>query len=74
MLLMMLAFLVDQTQQIACPLFRTAAAKVKSKKRLWEKMRALFFEFAFDSMAELYETIVRGHARLHPSLLPIDSS
>ena len=74
MLLMMLAFLVDQTQQIACPLFRAAAAKINCKRRMWEKMRALFFEFAFDNMAALYETIVRGHVRLAPVLLPFDSS
>lgn len=66
MMLMMLAFLVDQTQQIACPLFRAALAKVKFRDRLWEKTRALFFEFAFKSMAELYSTIVNGHAILPP--------
>lgn len=74
MLLMMLAFLVDQTQQIACPLFRAAYAEMKSRRGLWEKMRALFFEFAFQTMAALYETIVLGHARLPPVPLPIDSS
>ena len=74
MLLMMLAFLVDQTQQLACPLFAAAAAKINCKRRLWEKMRALFFEFAFDNMAALYETIVRGHVRVAPILLPFDSS
>jgi hypothetical protein len=74
MFLMMLAFLVDQTQQLACPLFAAAAAKINCKRRLWEKMRALFFEFAFDDMAALYETIVRGHVRVAPILLPFDSS
>ncbi len=73
-LLMMLAFLVDQTQQMACPLFRAAFAKVKCKRDLWEKKRALFFEFAFENMAALYETIVRGHARLPPVPLPFDTS
>jgi hypothetical protein len=74
MLLMMLAFLVDQVQQIACPLFRAAYAKMKCKRDLWEKLRALFFVFAFENMAALYETIVRGHARLPPVLRPLDSS
>jgi len=74
MLLMMLAFLVDQTQQIACPLFRAALAKINCRQRLWEKMRALFFEFAFESMAALYETILRGHVRLPPVPLPFDTS
>ena len=74
MLLMMLAFLVDQTQQLACPLFRAALAKEKSRRALWEKMRALFFSFAFENMAAIYETIVRGHARIPPVLLPFDTS
>ena len=42
-LLMMLAFLVDQVQQMCCPLFQAAWAKMGSKRRLWEKMRALFY-------------------------------
>jgi hypothetical protein len=74
MFLMMLAFLVDQAQQIACPLFRAAFDKMNCRKRLWEKMRALFFEFAFKTMAALYEAIVRGHARLPPILLSDDTS
>ena len=39
-LLMMLAFLVDQVQQLCCPLFQAAWAKMGSKRRLWERMRA----------------------------------
>lgn len=74
MMLMMLAFLVDQAQQIACPLFRAALDKMNSRKALWEKLRALFFEFAFGSMAAIYRTIVQGHARLPPTPLPCDSS
>ena len=42
-LLMMLAFLVDQIQQIACPLFRAAWKEMGSKRALWEAIRALFF-------------------------------
>jgi Transposase DDE domain len=40
--LMMLAFLVDQVQQLCCPLFQSAWAKWGSKRLLWEKMRASF--------------------------------
>ena len=74
MLLLMLAFLVDQTQQLACPLFRAAFAKEKCRRRLWEKMRALFFSFSFESMAAIYEMLARGHVRLPPTPVPIDSS
>ena len=44
--LMMLAFLVDQVQQLCCPLFQEARAKWGSKRLLWEKTRALFFDYA----------------------------
>jgi len=39
--MMMLAFLVDQTQQLCCALFRAVWAKLGSKRLLWERMRAL---------------------------------
>ena len=60
MMLMMLAFLVDQTAQLACPLFRAAYEKAKSKRTLWERQRVLFFELAFENMTELYQRIIRG--------------
>ena len=60
MMLMMLAFLVDQTAQLACPLFRAAYEKAKSRRVLWEKQRVLFFELAFEKMADLYQRIIRG--------------
>jgi Transposase DDE domain len=41
-MLMMLAFLVDQTQQLCCALFQAVWAKLGSKRLLWERMRALF--------------------------------
>jgi hypothetical protein len=74
MLLLMLAFLVDQTQQLACPLFRAAFAKEKCRRRLWEKLRALFFSFAFENMAAIYEMLVRGHVLRPPIPLPFDTS
>jgi hypothetical protein len=74
MLLMMLAFLVDQTQQIGCPLFRAALAALQCRQRLWQRMRALFFAFAFHSMTELYEIMLRGHVRQRPIPRPADTS
>ena len=59
-LLMMLAFLVDQTQQIACPLFQAALTKKRSRSRLWQRIRALFETLLFDSMKTLYRAIVFG--------------
>lgn len=35
-MLMMLAFLVDQTQQLCCQLFQCVWGKVRSEKALWK--------------------------------------
>jgi hypothetical protein len=53
--LMMLAFLVDQVQQLCCPLFQAAWAKWGSKRLLWEKMRAFFYAYALESMRHLFD-------------------
>lgn len=72
-MLMMLAFLVDQVQQLCCPLFQAAWAKWSSKRLLWEKMRALFYAYAFDSMQHLFEALVYGFKKSVP-ILDVDSS
>jgi len=69
-MLMMLVFLVDQSQQLSCPLFQAAWKKQGHNKRsLWEAMRNLFESFVFASMQELYEAIVSGITRQPPVLL-----
>jgi hypothetical protein len=60
-LLMILAFLVDQVQQMACPLFQATLAKVGSKKRLWEKMRSLFFSLHFKCMEDIWRALLYGY-------------
>ena len=45
-MVMMLAFLVDQTQQLCCALFQAVWAKLGSKRLLWERMRAFFYDYA----------------------------
>jgi hypothetical protein len=72
-LLMMLAFLVDQVQQLCCPLFQAAWAKWGSKRLLWEKMRALFYDYALDSMQHLFETLLYGLKKSAP-ILALDTS
>src|SRR6266581_4603646 len=47
-MLMMLAFLVDQTQQHCCALFQAVWTKLGSKRLLWERMRALFYDYALE--------------------------
>ncbi len=59
--LMMLAFLVDQIQQLGCALFQAVLDKKGSRKRLWEHMRALFKTLEFNSMAQLFEAILYGY-------------
>ena len=72
-MLMMLAFLVDQTQQLCCALFQAVWAKLGSKRLLWERMRALFYDYALQSMRQLLETLWYGLKKLQP-LLAVDSS
>jgi hypothetical protein len=59
--LMMLAFLVDQIQQLGDALFQAALNKAKRRCRLWEKVRALFTTLDFQSMAEVLQAIVYGY-------------
>jgi hypothetical protein len=72
-MLMMLAFLVDQAQQLCCSLFRAVWLKLGSKRLLWERMRALFYTYALMSMRQLFEALLYGFKRSSP-LVPMDSS
>ena len=57
-MLMMLAFLVDQTQQLCCPLFRAVWQKLGSKRALWENLRSHFQILTFTSMQHLYAVML----------------
>jgi len=65
-MLMMLAFLVDQTQQRCCTLFQAVWAKMGSKRMLWERMRSLFYEYQLESMRELLEALFYGCKKPKP--------
>jgi hypothetical protein len=52
-LLMILAFLVDQVQQLCCPLFQAAWQKMRTKCHLWEEIRNHVRTLLLNSMAEL---------------------
>ena len=71
--LMMLAFLVDQVQQLCCPLFQAVWAKLGSKRRLWERMRALFYTYGLASMRQLFEALFYGLQKTAP-IFAVDSS
>jgi hypothetical protein len=59
-MLMMLAFLVDQAQQLCCALFQAVWVKLGSQRLLWERMRALFYTYALASMRQLFEALFYG--------------
>jgi hypothetical protein len=67
-LLMMLAFLVDQTQQLCCPLFQAAWHKMGTKRHLWEELRIFFRTFVFSSMTDLLTALRCGIVPQHPVL------
>lgn len=57
-MLMMLAFLVDQILQLCCPLFNAAWKSWKTKRSLWEKVRSKFHEFHIETMEDLYRSLL----------------
>ena len=59
--LMMLAFLVDQVQQLCCSLFQAVWNKLGSKRALWERMRSLFHDLEFNSMESLFKALLYGY-------------
>ncbi len=66
-MLMMLAFLTDQVQQLCCPLFGAVLEKVRSKRVLWEKLRSHFSHFVFKSMHHLFGVILYDLAKELPA-------
>ncbi len=57
-LLMMLAFLVDQVQQLSCELFQKALEKATGTRRvLWQRIRVFFECWNFSSWSQLLEAI-----------------
>lgn len=52
------AFLIDQIEQLACPLFQKALAAKKSKTALWHAIRGLFDWFLIGSWSDLLKAII----------------
>jgi hypothetical protein len=57
-MLMMLAFMIDQITQLCCPLFNAVWKKLRTKQLLWEHVRIHFQAFLIDTMEELYRSIL----------------
>jgi hypothetical protein len=66
-LLMMLAFLVDQVQQLCCPLFQAVWKKAGTKRALWERLRSHFWHFLFQSIEHLYQVMLYDLAKQLPA-------
>jgi len=65
--LMMLAFFVDQLQQLGCKTFNKALTRLHTKKSLWERQRSLFFTFFIADFEALWNALGYGHrAKLIP--------
>ncbi len=65
-MLMMLAFLVDQTQELCCPLFQAVHAKLGSRRLLWDHLRSHFRHCRLESMQQLQEAILYDWAKEMP--------
>lgn len=61
--LMMLAFLIDQAQQLGCWLFQAALEKEGAKKYLWEHIRGFFNNYDVDSLETILRAIAFGFER-----------
>lgn len=70
--LMMLAFLVDQVQQLCCPLFQAVLKKKGGKKYLWEAMRSAMSWLILESMEMLYLALLYG--KPGPLVMEMDTS
>ena len=56
--LMILAFLIDQLQQLCCPLFQKALKACLKKKNLWEQLRNYFRCSFIESWEALFHALV----------------
>ena len=68
--LMLLAFLLDQVQELCCMIFNAAKNRFYSKKALWDKLRSTFFEHFIEEWKDLYFSIIYDHkgGKLHPNV------
>jgi len=65
-MLMMLAFLVDQTQELCCPLFQAVHKKLVSRRSLWDHLRSHFRHCRVESMQQLHLAILYDLAKELP--------
>jgi hypothetical protein len=66
-MLLMLAFFVDQVQELCCELFKKARAKFRTRIGLWSKMKSLFQEYVIASWDDLFNAIAYGQKEVYLS-------
>ena len=71
--MLLLAFLVDQTQQLCWALLRAVWATLGSKRLLWERRRAWCYDDALESMRQRLEALLYGLKKPKP-IVAIDAS
>jgi hypothetical protein len=71
--LLMLACMVEQSQQLCCAVFQAVWARLGSQRRLWERRRALFSDDAFAAIQQLCEALWYGLQKFSP-ISTIDST
>jgi len=59
-MLALLAFLIDQVQQMCCGLFQAALEKSKSRTSFWTRLKSAFIMFTISSWKDYYEGIIYG--------------
>jgi hypothetical protein len=64
--LMFLAFLVDQVQQLCCPLFAEAMGRFNTRRAYWHHLRCCVEAFSLTSWSNLYRAIIAGKTRNQP--------
>ena len=64
-----LAFLVDQIQQLSCPLFAEATKTFDTKKAYWHHVRCCFEILSLTTWQGLYEAIIARKTRKTPMRL-----
>jgi hypothetical protein len=65
-LLMMLAFLVDQSMQLCDRLFQAVWQKMGTKRELWERIRCAFRQLQLTSMRQLYQLLLLNYKATPP--------
>ena len=58
-LLMVLAFLIDQIQELCCVVFQALRKKAGSYRALWERMRVIFEYIYLESWLDFYSRLLK---------------